>query len=164
MILLFSNYYALLSVFMFLFCSLDIAYSMWNSWDGFKLTIFLNRFCSGDPRMLGRLWSTLALHLVFHTAIPSLMSAPRVGSLRRQEAGGTAEASRFKLLHHIRVVSTSELNRSLSPESSMLLSQFQDIWELYVFVHRFQNLLNFARYPACTFVLEFLCCQWTRFS
>ncbi|XBI71530.1 hypothetical protein VPH35_065730 [Triticum aestivum] len=36
--------------------------------------------------------------LVCRAAIPSLMSARREGSLRRQEEGGTAEASRSRLL------------------------------------------------------------------
>ena len=54
------------------------------------------RFCWGDLRMLGKLWSTLALRLVCHTATQSLMCAPREGSLRRQEEGGTAGASRSK--------------------------------------------------------------------
>jgi hypothetical protein len=46
--------------------------------------------------MPGKLLSTSALHQECHTATPSLMFAQREGSLRRQEEGGTAGASRSK--------------------------------------------------------------------
>ena len=61
------------------------------------------------------------------------MSALREGSLRRQEEGGTAEASRFKLPCLIHVVSPSGLNRSCLSLSSMLmlLPQFKS-FEGYV--------------------------------
>lgn len=52
----------------------------------------------GVPRTPVRQWGTLARPLVCHTATPSLMFAPREGSLKRLVAGGTAVVSRFKLL------------------------------------------------------------------
>jgi len=46
--------------------------------------------------MPGKLSSTSALHQECHTATPSHTFAQRGGSLRRQEEGGTAGASRSK--------------------------------------------------------------------
>lgn len=54
------------------------------------------RFSWGVLRTLGKLLSTSALHQECHTATPSLTFAQREGSLRRQEVGGTAGASRSK--------------------------------------------------------------------
>ena len=62
------------------------------------------RFSWGVPRTPVRPWGTLGRLLVYRTAIPSLTSAPREGSLRRQEEGGTAEASRSRLLNGIHVL------------------------------------------------------------
>lgn len=62
--------------------------------------------------MPGKLLGTLALLQVSHTATPSHMFAQRAGNLRRQEEGGTAGASRFKLKQfcHPCVVSLLLLN------------------------------------------------------
>ena len=57
---------------------------------------FLDRFSWGDLRTPGKLSSTSALHQECHTATPSHTFAQRGGSLRRQEEGGTAGASRSK--------------------------------------------------------------------
>ena len=57
---------------------------------------FLDRFSWGDLRTPGKLSSTSALHQECHTATPSHTFVQRGGSLRRQEEGGTAGASRSK--------------------------------------------------------------------
>jgi hypothetical protein len=75
------------------------------------------RFSWGAPRTLGKLLSTLALLQVCHTATPNLMSAQREGNLRRQEEGGTAGASRFKLRQCCTLVSYCsyfQINMSVS--------------------------------------------------
>ncbi len=59
-----------------------------------------SRFCCGDPRMLGRQWSTLEGHLVYHIVTLSHTHGQRVASLRRPEVAGTAEASRFNFVPH----------------------------------------------------------------